>query len=76
MFGVNWSDPQTLWLKRYEPGFGNRDLAAVLTVIGAVGWELGVPAPARGPGRGRRRGAAFDLWPPSHRISWKCPASG
>jgi hypothetical protein len=40
MFGVNWSDPQTLWLNVTNLALGIVILAAVLIVIGAVGWEL------------------------------------
>lgn len=40
MFGVNWSDPQTLWLNVTNLALGMVILAAVLIVVGAVGWEL------------------------------------
>ena len=40
MFGVNWSDPQTLWLNVTNLALGVVILAAVLIVVGAVGWEL------------------------------------
>jgi len=40
MFGVNWNDPQTLWLNVTNLALGVVILAAVLMVAGAVGWEL------------------------------------
>jgi hypothetical protein len=40
MFGVNWSDPQTLWLNITNLALGVVTLAALLIVAGAVGWEL------------------------------------
>jgi hypothetical protein len=40
MFGVNWSDPQTLWLNITNLALGVVTLSAVLIVAGAVGWEL------------------------------------
>jgi len=40
MFGVNWSDPQTLWLNITNLALGAVTLAAVLIVAGAVTWEL------------------------------------
>jgi hypothetical protein len=40
MFGVNWSDPQTLWLNITNLALGVVILAAVLIAAGAVGWEL------------------------------------
>lgn len=40
MFGVNWSDPQTLWLNITNLALGVVILAAVLIVAGAIGWEL------------------------------------
>ena len=40
MFGVNWSDPQTLWLNITNLALGVVTLSAVLIVVGAVGWEL------------------------------------
>jgi hypothetical protein len=40
MFGVNWSDPQTLWLNVTNLALGIVILAAVLVVVGAIGWEL------------------------------------
>ena len=39
MFGVNWSDPQTLWLNITNLALGVVTLSAVLIVVGAVGWE-------------------------------------
>jgi hypothetical protein len=40
MFGVNWNDPQTLWLNVTNLALGVVILAAVLIVVGAVGREL------------------------------------
>jgi hypothetical protein len=40
MFGLNWSDPQTLWLNVTNLALGIVTLAGVLIAAGAVGWEL------------------------------------
>jgi len=40
MFGVNWSDPQTLWLNVTNLALGAVTLAAVLVAAGAVAREL------------------------------------
>jgi hypothetical protein len=40
MFGVNWSDPQTLWLNLTNLALGIVTLLAVAVVVGAVAWEL------------------------------------
>ena len=75
MFGVNWSDPQTLWLNITNLALGIVILAAVLIVIGAVGWELAF--------RRRRAGQAEDIdaelrsvFDAGHHISSMCPAWG
>lgn len=40
MFGVNWNDPQTLWLNVTNLALGLVTLVAVLVVVVAVGREL------------------------------------
>ena len=40
MFGVNWSDPQTLWLNLTNLALGVVTLAAVLVLVCGVGREL------------------------------------
>lgn len=40
MFGVDWSDPQTLWLNLTNLALGVVTLLALAIVVGAVGWEL------------------------------------
>jgi len=40
MFGVDWSDPQTLWLNLTNLALGIVALLAVMAVAGAVAWEL------------------------------------
>jgi hypothetical protein len=40
MFGVNWSDPQTLWLNLTNLALGVVTLAAVLVLVCGIGREL------------------------------------
>lgn len=41
MFGVNWRDPQTLWLNITNLALGVVILAPIFIVAGAVGISLG-----------------------------------
>lgn len=50
MFGIDWNNPQTLWLNLTNLALGVVTLLAVLVVVGAVGWEFVVR---------RRRGHAM-----------------
>jgi hypothetical protein len=40
MFGIDWNNPQTLWLNLTNLALGVVTLLAVLVVVGAVGWEF------------------------------------
>jgi hypothetical protein len=40
MFGVNWSDPQTLWLNMTNLGLGLITLIAVAAVGYGIVWDL------------------------------------
>lgn len=40
MFGINWHDPQTLWLNLTNVALGVVTLLALAIVAGAVAWEL------------------------------------
>ncbi|HUI78826.1 MAG TPA: hypothetical protein VLY24_12945 [Bryobacteraceae bacterium] len=40
MFGIDWNNPQTLWLNMTNLALGVVTLLALLFVGGAVGWEF------------------------------------
>jgi len=40
MFGIDWNNPQTLWLNLTNLALGVITLLALLFVVGAVGWEF------------------------------------
>jgi hypothetical protein len=40
MFGIDWNNPQTLWLNMTNLALGLVTLLALFVVIGAVGWEF------------------------------------
>lgn len=40
MFGIDWSNPQTLWLNLTNLALGVVTLLALFVVVGAVGWEF------------------------------------
>jgi len=40
MLGIDWNNPQTLWLNLTNLALGVVTLLALCFVVGAVGWEL------------------------------------
>jgi hypothetical protein len=53
MFGINWNDPQTMWLNYTNLGLG----LVVLAIVGVVSYGFALEAVARW----RRRAAASSL---------------
>ncbi len=59
MFGINWSDPQTMWLNYTNLGLG----LVVLAIFAVVGYGFVLELASR-----RRRAAASDIDGEMHRM--------